>query len=110
IWDKWTVSNEDNKEFIVHDPWDFFIKRFVLVSPDGSGINDIDFDGIGEKEHEEITAYIQSLEAVKISTYSKQEQLPYWINLYNALMVRAVSENYPKAKEIEDINLTGTLL
>ncbi len=104
--EKWQVSNEENKEFIVHDPWDFFLKRFVIVNPDGSGLNYIDFSGIGEKERAEITSYIQSLEAIKISTYSKQEQLPYWINLYNALMVRLIAEHYPNIKTINDIKLS----
>lgn len=104
--EKWSISNEENKEFIVHDPWDFFIKRFVIVNPDGSGLNYIDYDHIGEKERAEITAYIQSLEAIKISTYSKKEQLAYWINLYNALVVRVIAEHYPDIKTIQDIRLS----
>lgn len=106
LWQKWTVSDENNKSFIVHDSWDFFIKRFVLANPDGSGINYIDFDHIKDDEIKEIDTYLDYLSSIPISTYARKEQLPYWINLHNALMVRTIALHYPGIKTAKDINFS----
>ena len=43
------------------------------------------------------TATSRGSAALPISRYGRAEQLAYWINLYNALMVRLVLEHYPIA-------------
>jgi hypothetical protein len=46
--------------------------------------------------------YIAHLSALPISQFNRAEQMAYWINLYNALVVRLVVEHYPIAS-IRDI-------
>lgn len=40
-------------------------------------------------------SYVKMLEETPIFTYSKAEQQAYWINLYNALTVQVILDNYP---------------
>jgi hypothetical protein len=43
-----------------------------------------------------------------VTKLSRAEQLPYWINLYNALTIKTVLEKYPVAS-IRDINISPGL-
>jgi hypothetical protein len=46
---------------------------------------------------------------VQVHALKPAEQFAYWINLYNALTVKAVLDHYP-VKSIRDISLGGSLL
>lgn len=50
--------------------------------------------------------YIDQLKATNISTLNKNEQLAFWINLYNALTIKIILDHYP-VKSIRDINISG---
>jgi hypothetical protein len=52
-----------------------------------------------------LQAYIAELAATPISRFSRDEQLPYWINLYNALTVSVVLDPYP-VESIRDIDIS----
>ncbi|WP_026902643.1 DUF547 domain-containing protein [Pedobacter glucosidilyticus] len=47
--------------------------------------------------------YLKSLVNVKVSTLSKDEQLAFWINIYNAATIDQILRNYP-VKSIMDIS------
>jgi hypothetical protein len=52
----------------------------------------------------EIQSYISNLESLSNqSTWSKNEKLAYWINLYNAATVRLIVQSYPTSS-ITNIN------
>ena len=52
----------------------------------------------------EIQSYISNLESLSDqSTWSKNEKLAYWINLYNAATVILIVQNYPTSS-ITNIN------
>ena len=48
--------------------------------------------------------YIDRLAALPISTFNRQEQFAYWINLYNALTIQVVATHYPVGS-IREIDL-----
>ena len=50
--------------------------------------------------------FLARLQALPISTYNRQEQQAYWVNLYNALTVSVVLEHYPVAS-MRAIHLAG---
>ncbi|HAT9084518.1 TPA: DUF547 domain-containing protein, partial [Legionella pneumophila subsp. pneumophila] len=52
--------------------------------------------------------YIKNLSQIDIDNYNRQEQLAYWINLYNALTVLTVANYYPIAN-IQEINISPGL-
>ena len=55
-----------------------------------------------------LDAYIKGLTKIKISDRSRDVQLAYWINLYNAVTISLVLDHYP-VKTIRDINISGLL-
>lgn len=47
--------------------------------------------------------------SLQIANYSRQEQLAYWINLYNALFINLILEHLP-IESIKEISLSSPLL
>ena len=62
----WNKSNPANKAKIDHSAWQFILNR-----------------------------YLSSMQRLNPRKYSKAEQKAYWINLYNALTVKVILDNYP---------------
>lgn len=80
-----------------HKTWDVLLKKYV----DENGF--VDYKGFLTSKIE-LTAYIKYLtENVPNESWGIQEQLAYYINLYNALTVNLILENYPTSS-IKDIS------
>lgn len=54
------------------------------------------------KDKAKLQDYIKSLTTINITAFSKNEQLAFWINAYNALTIDQILRNYP-LKSIQDI-------
>ena len=100
----WDASDESNKRSIDHSKWQKILDSYVVEHE--SGINRFNFQALKEdpKNHESLIDYVLQLSELDPRTYSKSEQLPYWINLYNALVVYLVFSRYP-VESIRDIKL-----
>ncbi|MFC3880586.1 DUF547 domain-containing protein [Algoriphagus namhaensis] len=80
-----------------HQIWDALLKKYV--APNG----DVNYKGfISEKAKLEEYLNLISNNAPDRSTWSKDEQLAYWINAYNAFTVKLIVDNYP-VKSIRDL-------
>lgn len=90
-----TVYNPENFE---HDIWDALLKKYVTSS------GNVNYKGF-KSEKDKLEAYIKQLQAEydKLKTWSKNKQLAYWINVYNAYTVKLIVDNYP-VNSIKDIN------
>ena len=86
-----------------HEGWDSLLKKWV----DQHGM--VNYQGFGQ-DRAQLKAYLRSLEASPPDekTWSKEEQLAYWINAYNAYTIELILQYYP----IEDINdiKAGTMM
>ncbi len=80
-----------------HQIWDQLVK--ANVSPTGI----VNYKGF-IKEKAKLDQYLKliSENAPDRKTWSKQEQLAYWINAYNAFTVKLIVDNYP-VKSIRDL-------
>lgn len=80
-----------------HKVWDELLK--ANVSADGK----VDYKGF-VREKAKLEAYLKSISenAPDRKTWSKEEQLAYWINAYNAFTVKLIVDNYP-VKSIKDL-------
>ena len=88
----WDKSNNTNSARIKHTEFDKFLTSYV------SNINDItlvNYRGVTSQDKASLNTYINRLEKTPIFTYSKAEQQAYWINLYNALTIQVILDNYP---------------
>ncbi|WP_297335569.1 DUF547 domain-containing protein [Algoriphagus sp.] len=80
-----------------HQLWDQLVKKHVR--PDGL----VDYPGF-IKDKVQLEKYLQLLSenAPDRKTWTREEQLAYWINAYNAFTVKLISDNYP-VESIRDL-------
>ncbi len=95
--------------------------RFVLghTSPFRLEGNKVAFEGIKGDFEDSLFAYVDDLidvgNRVDIPALSKNEQLAYWMNLHNALIVRRIAQRYPievpsRIRGKDGLNLQDTKL
>jgi hypothetical protein len=104
LWPRWTASNPDSSAHIDHSVWSAFLEKYLVARE----INRIRYAQVMPDDRRALEAYITGLAALPISEYSRSEQLPYWINLYNALTVQLVLAHYP-VKSIRDVDISPGL-
>ncbi|MBN7815627.1 DUF547 domain-containing protein [Algoriphagus sp. YJ13C] len=80
-----------------HQPWSDLLKKHV----NSSGM--VDYEGF-IKDKAKLEAYLKTLSSARPdkNTWSREEQLAYWINAYNAFTVKLIVDNYP-TKSIKDL-------
>ncbi|MCY4233735.1 MAG: DUF547 domain-containing protein [Bacteroidetes bacterium] len=92
----WDHSNPENDQIIDHSDWQVILDGY-LMTDDPSGIHLFDYAGLqgDSSERQRLRDYINHLQQLDPRPYSKDVQMAYWINLYNALTVRVIVDNYP---------------
>lgn len=72
-----------------HQVWDGLLRQYV------SSMGSVDYNGM-KSSISKIKSYLTEMENTPPhSDWSKDEQLAYWINLYNASTVYLIASNYP---------------
>ena len=103
LWARWTANDPAATRSIDHGAWDRFLKTYVLAADDG--VNRVAYGRVTNADRLGLKRYIAGLAAEPVSRLSRAEQLPFWINLYNALTVELVLDHYP-VKSIRDIDIS----
>lgn len=106
LWLKWTINNPLSTETISHEKWQFFLDK--TISTNNEGLNLLDYSHIKPELKAVLNEYVNSMSQINIENYNRKEQLAYWINLYNALVVKTIVEFYPIGT-IEDISISPGL-
>jgi hypothetical protein len=95
LWEKWASHDANSKLTIDHSQWDDLTRRFVLPTKDG--INLFAYSKFEIADKSKLQAYISALSKTPIRQYNRDQQMAYWINLYNAITVNVILDNYPIA-------------
>ncbi len=103
LWARWTANDPAATRSIDHGAWDRFLKTYVLAADDG--VNRVAYGRVTNADRLGLKRYIAGLAAEPVSRLAGAEQLPFWINLYNALTVKLVLDHYP-VKSIRDIDIS----
>ncbi|WP_193172942.1 DUF547 domain-containing protein [Nisaea nitritireducens] len=103
LWDVWAAHDPASAIAVDHAGWDRFLGQYVR--PGSDGVNRVAYDEVTTADRKALDGYIDALAAVPVRSLSQAEQLPLWVNLYNALTVRVVLEHYPVAS-IRDIDIS----
>jgi len=106
LWERWSAHDAASTLSIDHGDWDGFLSRNLVPGPDGA--TRVRYAKVTAADRSLLDGYVKSLTATPISRCARDEQLAYWINLYNALTVRVVLDHYPVAS-IRDIKLSSGL-
>ena len=98
----WDDSDESNTTEIDHSEWQQLLDHYL--EEHSSGINRFDYGALKEEEEDFklLVDYLLRLSELDPRSFAKAEQLPYWINFYNALTVYIVTTRYP-VKSIKEI-------
>jgi len=87
-----------------HAAWDALLKRDVVVAPGGNASR-VDYSAF-KRDQDALNLYLDGLSAVTAGEYqawTREQQLAFLINAYNAYTVKLVLTRYPGIKAIKDI-------
>ena len=93
LWAKWQAHDDASDATIDHGAWDYFLRSYVRLGSDG--IARIPYARVTASDRERLGADLARLAGVPIGAYSRREQLAFWVDLYNELMVKLVLDHYP---------------
>lgn len=94
----WQILDIDSKDTVDHSAWQELLQEHVHAHADG--INRIDYTALGAQQpRAKLEQYINALEQVDPRQLNRNEQMAFWINLYNAVTVRVVLD-HPGKKSI----------
>ena len=80
--------------------WDAFLERYTRLADDGSVR--VAYAVVTPTHRAELARWLDEQQALDPTTRTRDAQLAYWINLYNARTVALILEHYPVAS-IRDI-------
>ena len=106
LWPKWEVHNPLSQAVISHDEWQEFLSTCVTTNPEG--INLVDYPNLTEANLETLKHYVTRMSQININNYNRNEQLAFWLNLYNALIVKIVADYYP-VETVQEVNISPGL-
>ena len=105
-WPRWEAHDPTSQTVVDHAAWDRILKRHLET--DEAGVNRFDYVSLNETGRRALDDYVAYLAGQAVSGLNRDEQLAYWVNLYNALTVRTVAEAYP-VDSIRDIDISPGL-
>lgn len=106
LWTKWKTNSPLSTQVISHEKWQYFLDRHVSTNEEQ--INLVDYEKINQHDLNLLNDYLRDMSKIDIDDYNQQEQLAYWLNLYNAMIVKTVSDYYPLTS-IQEINISPGL-
>ncbi len=89
----WVDSNEASSKSINHDAWQNLLDKYLVSTP--NGVNLFKYSAVPGTDRKALKHYIKTLEAIDPRRHNRNEQMAYWINLYNALTVDVILDAYP---------------
>lgn len=97
------TAPESNADPVSHEAWDQLLKKYV----DENGL--VNYKGF-RNHRNKLDAYLALLSkaAPNKKTWSREEQLAYWLNAYNAFTIALILDHYP-VESIKDIG-SGPLI
>lgn len=103
-WPVWDSANQANEQTIDHSLWQKLLDKYIVV--DGKGINRFDYVA-AVAQRAKLQQYIDDLKSLDPRNFNRDEQMAYWINLYNALTVQLVIENVKDGQAVSSIRKLG---
>lgn len=96
-WSLWDAHAPANDALIDHAAWQGFLDKYLVAHPDS--VNRVAYKRVTAADRGQLRGYLEMLSLIDPREFAKAEQLPYWINLYNALTVDVVLR-YPGKSSI----------
>lgn len=90
------MKKSDTMTSSLHAPWTDILQSYVSA-PDGVGLTHFDYARLKSTSSDKakLDGYIENLETINPTTLSENEAIAFWANLYNAVTIQVVIDNYP---------------
>lgn len=80
-----------------HEALDSLLQKHVKLD-----LGRVDYRGL-QKDREVLRSYVEGVGSAHIDALSKDEQMAFWINAYNAYTLWLILEHYPELASIRDL-------
>ena len=97
---KFKPTGAKSRIVVDHSKWAAFLKAYVV--PGTTGLNLVRYGAVTPEDKATLAAYVVELKKVDPTSLGRDEAFAYWANLYNAITVKLIIENYP-VKSIRQI-------
>ena len=88
-----------SQKTVDHSAFDQFLRTYYIAPANNNaphyGAALLRYADVTPADKAALTAYINRLQAVQVTSLNQDEQLAFWINLYNAQTIRVILDNYP---------------
>ena len=84
-----------------HRAWQAWLDRFLVVNHP-SAIHRVRYGAVDPPGRTALAGYLRAMQAIDPRRLARDEQLAYWINLYNAVTVQVILD-HPGVRSIRDI-------
>ncbi|MCC4799104.1 hypothetical protein BCT30_10545 [Enterovibrio norvegicus] len=92
LWPMWNKSDDANLSKIDHQDWQTILTKYVIKRDYN---NLFRYADVSDEDKALLEKYLSDLTQMDPRDYSRSEQFAYWINLYNALTVKLILDEYP---------------
>lgn len=91
-WAYWDQSNETSTLKVDHQIWQQMLDTYLISRGDQTLFN---YAAVTDQDKIQLQHYIKSLTLSDPRDLKKARQYAYWVNLYNAITVKIILDNYP---------------
>jgi hypothetical protein len=99
LWPRWEAHQADSEATIDHAAWGRFLERYLVPGTEPALLR---YGQVSDADRQALEDYLDALQAVAIADYNRDEQMAYWVNLYNAATVALILREWP-VDSIRDI-------
>ncbi|MEZ8083022.1 hypothetical protein A1OW_10840 [Enterovibrio norvegicus] len=92
LWSFWDKSDESNGGAFEHKAWQQTLDTYLVEKGQHNLFN---YSAVSTADREALDQYIETITSKDPRSYSLDEQFAYWVNLYNALTVQLILDEYP---------------
>lgn len=92
LWAYWQPSNNANSAQISHARWQQILDKYLITESKQTLFR---YSAVTTNDKDNLARYLRDLARIDPRQYNKDEQFGYWVNLYNALTVQLILDNYP---------------
>ena len=103
LWERWAAHDAASTASIDHSAWNRFLEAYLVRRSDG--VNRLTYGRVSAADRKALAQYLATLAATPIGRYNRDQQLAYWINLYNALTIKVILDRYP-VESIRSIDIS----
>ncbi|WP_162906755.1 DUF547 domain-containing protein [Algihabitans albus] len=107
LWEHWNYYDPRTLARIDHGDFGRLLQIYLKTQPITGGVDSLfHYGAVTPGDRAALDGYVARLSDVPITQYPRSEQLAYWVNLYNALVLQQVLKVYPVAS-VRDVDLSG---